>query len=95
MHGNETLSKDFKAKAKVLAYIALGNMDNVKLQKYAPIIKSIKNEIYLEGFKILGSKKTIPMPYNILINLGTIDKDFQKKSINLPVNSKMKKIKNK
>ena len=44
MHGNETLSKDFKAKAKVLAYIALGNMDNVKLQKYAPIIKSIKTQ---------------------------------------------------
>ena len=79
MQKNENLSKDFKKKAKVLAYIALGNMDNVKQQKYALIIKQLKEEIYLEGFKILGSKKTIPMPYNILVNLGKFDKNFQNK----------------
>ena len=77
-------SVKFYAKAQLLAFLALGNIENFRILTSAinvDIVQDLKATICLEHFPILGKNKTMQMPANIILNLGKADTDFQKQEV--------------
>ncbi len=83
----ELLKRDdyikFNPKTQLLAYLALGNMEffHMLASVFVDVVQNIKETICLENFPILGKNKTIPMPADIILNLGKADLDFRKQEV--------------